>query len=169
METNERTHIIAEVVRPITLLDKKILDQIISIEKEAFGSRAFTEQEITDDLFDEENIFVILRKDDEQIIGFTYAKPSDEEHSQIPLNTKTAFIWDTAIQKEFQRKGLIQVLMSCLEEELRRRGYTHLEREATTNNNYAEHIATHYKDKIEIQSEPHDSSYGKQIFFRIRL
>jgi len=147
-----------------------IIAQIISIEREAFGDKAFTEKQILNDFYKDENTIILLfATSNDALIGFTYAKPSDEEHSSDPAHTRTAFIWDTAIHTDFRGRGLSTLLIETMDSELQHREYTHVEREASTKNGYVTHISTHYGNHIEIESVPHNSRYGEQVFFRIRL
>jgi hypothetical protein len=58
--------------------------------------------------------------------------------------------------------------MGRMEEELRNMGYVYFEIDAVTANNYAGNIAKFYKYRI-LKSEPHDSRWGPQVYFRIKL
>ena len=150
-----------DVFAPSTTSWKEIRERIILLEREAFEERAFSDEDMSADFSDEKNSIVLLKQDgSNKIIGFTYAKPESPE---------TAFMWDTVIDKDFRGKNLVGMLMACLEQELKRKGYIYLEREAAVAHNYARNIAKAYKGRIMEQSAPHDSVYGQQVFFRIRL
>ncbi len=147
-----------------------IREKILSFEKENFGDGAFPESELKVDFLDSKNVVVLLKNiESKEIIGFTYAKPFEPEtdDSQGKLG-ETAWVCDTIIEKEYRGKGLLRIMMSTLEEELKDRGFKYLERNAMVANNYAENISKHYKDRI-IKSFPLDSRWGPQMFFRIKL
>lgn len=147
---------------------KKIKSDIISLENEAFGDKSFTEEEFDNDFLDKNNIIILL-KDGDKVIGFTYAKPVEYYYPErINEKGETALIHDTVIKKDYRGKKLVGILVGKLEEELKKNNFKYLERHALVANNYAENISKYYKDRI-IKSEPHDSEWGPQIFFRIRL
>ncbi len=145
-------------------------DEIFSLEKEAFSGEAFTKDTLEADFLDSKNLVVVLKNTtSNEAVGFTYAKPLDPEGDDSPAKQgETAWMWDTVIKKEHRGKGLLGIMMSTLEEELRNRGFKYLERNALIANNFAENIDKHYNDRI-IKKFPLDSRWGPQIFFRIRL
>ena len=152
---------IAEFYDPKVSSWENIKDKIFFIEQEAFGDKAFSTIELSKDFQDKKNTVILLKQPDSGfVVGFTYAEP---------LDIDTAYICDTVIQKDFRNKGLIKILMDCLEEELKNRGYKYIEREVVIGNDYANNIMKHYKDRIVKQSEPHESTWGSQIRFRIKL
>jgi ribosomal protein S18 acetylase RimI-like enzyme len=162
--THSNNTFIAEIFDPRFRSWNDVAETVIAIEREAFAEKAFSDEDLASDFQDTRNIVALLRStDSDAIIGFSYAKPLDDERE------RTAFIWDTVIREEFRHKHLVGVLMQCLEAELKERGYEYLEREAAIANGYAENISKHYKGRIVEQGKPHDSIYGQQIFFRIRL
>ncbi len=148
----------------------EIKEKIVSLEKEAFETEPFTEETLEADFLDSENIVVLLKDiGSKEVIGFTYAKPYEPETEDSPAKPEeTAWMWDTVIQKEYRGKGLLGILISAVEEELKKRGFKYLERNALVANNFAENISKHYKDRI-IKSFPLDSRWGPQMFFRIKL
>lgn len=149
---------------------EKIKEKIMFLEKDAFGEGAFTEDVIAEDFLDSENVIVLLVEEETgEVVGFTYAKPFEPETDDSPAKPgETAWVWDTIIQKAYRSKGLLGSMVSVLEDELRKRGFKYLERNAMVANNYAENISKHYKDRI-IKSFPLDSRWGPQVFFRIKL
>ena len=65
-------------------------------------------------------------------------------------------------------------LLDKLDEELSRRGYMFIERDAAddkgsegTEENYADKLRKNYRERI-VAEESHDSEYGPQVFFRMR-
>jgi ribosomal protein S18 acetylase RimI-like enzyme len=160
----------AELFDPSIPAWLKIKDAVVAIEQEGFEIEPFTEAILETDFLEPENIVVLLKKgDSEEVLGFTYAKPFEPETAGSPAAPgETAWMWDTVIQKEYRDKGLLGVMMETLEEELRRRGFTYLERNAREANGFAQSITKHYKERI-IESFPLDSKWGPQVFFRIKL
>jgi GNAT superfamily N-acetyltransferase len=148
----------------------EIKENIVSLEKEAFEEEPFTAETLEADFLDPQNIIVLLKGiESEEIIGFAYAKPSESETEDSPAKPGgTAWMWDTVIQKEYRGRGLLGVIMSVLEEELKTRGFKYLERNALVANNFAENISKYYKDRI-IKTFSLDSRWGPQVFFRIKL
>jgi ribosomal protein S18 acetylase RimI-like enzyme len=159
----------AKVYEPSPENWSKIKDQIVSLENEAFGTKAFTTQEIEADFLNTKNTIVVL-SDGERVIGFTYARSLDEadEPGREKEVNETVYIWDTVIKKEYRGRHLVGLIMNELENELRKKGYLFIERVAAVANNYAAGILKHYGDRI-IATENRETKYGPQTFFRIRL
>lgn len=149
---------------------ENIKETIIKLEKDSFETEAFTPEDLEEDFLDSKNIIVLLRKtESNEVVGFTYAKPFEPETDDGPAKPgETAWMWDTIIDKEYRGKGLLGLMMSFIEEELRARGFKYLERNALVANNFAENISKHYKERI-IKTFPLDSRWGPQVFFRIKL
>lgn len=148
----------------------KIKSSVLALEQEAFESLSFSNDELEADFLDQKNIVVLLKKkDSKELIGFTYAKPCDPETADGPAKPgETAWMWDTVIKKQYRGLHLLGKMMESLENELKRRGFKYLERNALEANGFAQNIAKHYKDRI-IKSFKLDSKWGPQIFFRITL
>ncbi|MFZ2522425.1 MAG: GNAT family N-acetyltransferase [Minisyncoccia bacterium] len=162
--------ILAEVFNSNQSSWNETKDSIISLENEAFEQHPFTEDELEKDFINSENTIVLLKNlDNQEIIGFAYAKPMEPETSGSPaLPGETAWMWDTVIKKDYRGKGLLGVIMDKLENELKIRGFKYLERNALIANDFAENISRHYKERI-IKSFPLESKWGPQVFFRIEL
>ena len=118
---------------------------------------------------------IVLMRDEQtgEIIGYTYAGQEDAEdrRKDVPredTGEKTAYVYNTALHSEYQGHHLVGKLMEILEKELKKRGFEFLERDSAVRNNYAANIKKSYGDRV-IYEEPHDSKWGQQIFFRIRL
>ncbi len=137
-----------------------IRERIIFIEHEAFGDKSFSDEDLSNDFQDENNVAVLL-KDLDVIVGFAYTESANKE--------ETAIICDIVIEGQSRHKHLVGILMNALEEELRKRKYKYIEMDAAVTNNYAKNISKFYKNRIVEQGEPHDSIWGQQVFFRIKL
>ena len=162
--------ITAEIYKPDRAAWPKIGPEVIALEREAFGDKAFADAYIEADFMNKKNTIALL-KDGEGVIGFTYARPlgeADEPPGRESEFAETAYIWDTVIGERYRGRRLIGILMTALEKELKTKGYSFIERTATVANDYAAHIAKQYGDRV-IRSEPVETKYGKQVFFRIRL
>jgi len=103
---------------------------------------------------------VVLLKEAEKILGFSFA---------IPAKHETAYIYTTKIDPQYHGKRLVGVIMDLMEAELRKREYKYITRHARVSNDYANKIIKHYGDRIIEQQEHSSPSYGKQVFFKIRL
>jgi hypothetical protein len=93
------------------------------------------------------------------IIGFTYAVPESE---------RTARIVDTVISKEYQHRGYVALLMACLEDDLRKKGYGFVTRDSMIENGYADKIAEHYADRV-VEMRDIESQWGRQRHFKIKI
>lgn len=140
-----------------------IKKSIVSLEHEAFGDASFTAEQLEADFFDSNATWALLLNE-EDVVGFTYTKRTEDFDGQ-----PVAFIWDTVIAELWRHKGLVGVLMDALEAELKKAGYVYIEREAAVASGYAERISKHYHGRILEEGQPHDSKWGQQKFFRIRL
>lgn len=132
--------------------------RIYEIEYDCFGESSLSREMMKTDLNDAETCLVIL-KTSSRIVGFTYA---------IPESDGVARIVDTVIEKEYRHKGLVSRLMTCLESELREKGYDFITRDSLVSNGYAEKIARHYSGRI-VEMADIDSQWGKQRHFKIRI
>ncbi len=156
-----------------------IRSDVLLIEKAHFGEKGYTEKVFMRDFNNPECTAVFLRdKGSGKIVGFSYALPADELYSESvrpervarikALNKRVAYIEDTVIDPAYTGHGLVSLLMSTMEHELVRKDYGYIDRDTTEANNYAAKIYKNYQGRIML-SEPHDSKYGPQVFFRIRL
>jgi GNAT superfamily N-acetyltransferase len=146
----------------------KIRTSILQMEQDEFKEKAFSEEDLQNGFTTEENTAVLLFDDDTQsIIGFTYAVVGSVLYNNT-LDKKTAYVEDTIIEKKYRGKKLIGIMMKKLEEELTGKGFKFLERDALEKNNYAANIRKHYGSRIKHEFS-HDSIYGPQVFFRIKL
>lgn len=157
------------IYNPKELSWDKIKKEIVGIEREAFGKKAYDEKRLADEFQNEKSIIVLL-KNDQEIIGFTYAQPAAIfPKEKLPNKEKTVWIVNTVIKKEFQGKKLVGTMSNLLEEELKKQGYKYIARHAAVANNYAKNISKVYRDRIIQQKGPFESKWGPQIFFLIKL
>lgn len=158
---------------------KKIREDILRIEQTQFGRNAFDEQTFIDQFADPETVVVLIRdRETNHAVGFTYADPAEKAygisfHPERKLRTpeelnQTAYIEDTAIDPDYTGHHLVGPLIDALKKELWKRNFRYIERDAAVANNYAANIAKNEKENI-LYQEPHDSQWGPQIFFRIKL
>jgi len=146
-----------------------IEQDLLRIEDLAFEGKGYSEEIFRKDFARPEAIIVILRSPDHKIIGYSYALPVNiEEPEREDEKNETANIDSTAILPEFQGKGLVGTLVGRVEDELRKRHFKFLEREAAAYNGYADSIQKHYQGRI-LDSHDIESKYGPQRFFRISL
>ncbi len=160
---------IAEVYNPDPKVWEKIKADILEMEHEAFGDKAFTDEEMEGDFLNKKNTIVILKCND-KVIGFSYARSLDEadEPGRESEINETVYLWNTVIANKYRGRHLVGKLAETLEDELRRKGYSYMESYAVVKNNFAANIAKHYGDRV-VKSEPKETGYGRQMYFRIRL
>ena len=143
---------------------------IVGLEREAFGHGAFSEGYLAGEFTAPENAVILLvDPDNDGVLGFTLAGPVEWIDPQRLSDNATAYVSDTIIAQAWRGQGLVGVLMDALEQELRNRGYRFMERDAAIAHGYADKVARHYKERIVLMDGPHDSEWGPQVFFRIRL
>jgi GNAT superfamily N-acetyltransferase len=82
---------------------------------------------------------------------------------------KTAYLVNSSLRPEFQRKGLIWQMMEPLEEELRKKGYQFLDRDSKADTGYADKVIRHYGDRVVFARLVEDTMWGKQQYIRVRL
>lgn len=147
-----------------------IKDEILTLEKDEFGKNAWSEATLKKGFTGKDAVAVILiNSTTGQIIGFSHSVKGGLDHNFKPVDkADTAYIENTIIGKAYRGKGLVGLMMDKLEEELIKKGYKFLERDARLANGYAANIKRHYQDRI-VESSPHNSRYGEEYFFRIKL
>ena len=150
--------ITTELIPPSPVNWNRYGSQLLSIEQEVWAEKAFDEEMMEADINDPKAILIIL-KDEETIIGFTYALPRSELVSCIV---------NIVIMKNYQKKGLVKKLMEPIESELRKNGYVYMVECAMVDNGYADKIKKNYHSRI-IESKDVDSEYGRQTYFKILL
>lgn len=130
---------------------------LLRIEARCFGPSGDNEKELEQNI--KESLFLAVIKDTDKAIGYCLVSRRWPE---------TAYIGITAIDPDYQKKGHIKTLIPAVEDELRKIGYTHIERNARVSNGYADKLTAFYGERIEISYE-HGSRIGTLRFFRIRL
>jgi hypothetical protein len=133
-------------------------EQIYRIEQANFGSQSLDKEMMKADMNDPNTSWVVLMHGG-SIIGFTYAVPESE---------RTARIVDTVISKEYQHRGYVALLMACLEDDLRKKGYGFVTRDSMIENGYADKIAEHYADRV-VEMGDIESQWGRQRHFKIKI
>ncbi len=150
--------VFAELIEPSLLNWKVWGDQIFKIEQSIYGKK-FLDKETMKSEINNPRVCLVLLKEGDLVVGFTYA---------LPESKKIAHIIDTALAKEYQNKGFVSILMSCLENQLRKRGYEYITRRAMVENGYADKITKNYSGKI-VETSEFVGKWGKQRNFKIRL
>lgn len=152
--------------------------QIITpLEADAFGNHGFSSEELNDSLQQPKTVMIVA-KNGAEILGFTYAVPrsywKDEAAEVIEREDngdRTAYVYDTVVAKKHRGKKISLRMMSHLHSELAKEGYEFLERDSVIDGGYADQIQKAYTEKgLMVQAGPdHDSDWGKQRFFRMKL
>ncbi len=155
-------------------------DEFIAVEHLAFGQElSFDDTTIDNDMQHPGTVAVLMRDSTTQeLVGFVYARPTlvvyPERHPERDGSRDTAYICDTALLPNYQGHGLVGALVTRLEEELEHRDYKFIERDSSdaknpgSNESYADKVRKNYSDRI-VKEEKHESAFGPQVFFRIRL
>lgn len=147
----------------------QVKDDILRIEKACFGEKGYDEETFRKD-FSKPSATVVLLKGSGIVIGYTYALPVNAERPLRWLErNETALVESTAITPQYQHQGLVGELIGKLEDELRKKGFKFIERDAAIPNGYADTIEHHYGPQRIVKSRDHKSKYGPQRFFRIKL
>ena len=156
----------------------EIKDDVLRIDRAQFGANAFGETKFQD-FFANPNATSVLLRDtgNGRIVGLTIAIPAEEKYKRFhterldeirALDAPTAYIVNTVIDPQYTGHRLVGPLIAALEKELVKKGYGYLDRDARTANNYTRNIRKVYGDRI-ISQHVHESIFGPQMFFRIRL
>lgn len=165
------------VLNPLIDTWDRVAQDILKIEKAAFGEEEAFEDERSQKLYSNpKNTYVLLRDNSGAAIGYTCAtriyddEVPDHHNPQNRLDDKeTAYIMSTGILPEHQGERLVVPLLNALEEELRKRGYKFVERDAAISNGYAESLLKANKDRVIEWYDRVDPVYGPQRYFRMRL
>jgi hypothetical protein len=139
---------------------------ITEIEALCFGDKAWPRQRLAQEFNRATRIVILLWAADEaDPIGYTVAEPWPAYDGQ-----KTAYIGNTAIHPSHHGRGAVALMLRALYHELRAEGYAFVERDAAVANGYAWNIVKHALATGDlIEQRPHDSSYGPQLFIRMRV
>ncbi len=132
--------------------------RIYEIERSIFSEKSLDEEMMRSDINDPNTILVLL-KDGESIVGFTYALPESEGVARIV---------DTVLLKEYQGRGFVAMLMARLETELKKNKYVYVTRDVMVENGYAEKVMKNYGSRI-VATREFSGTWGRQRYFKIRL
>ncbi|MEK9180289.1 MAG: GNAT family N-acetyltransferase [Patescibacteria group bacterium] len=169
-EEREQPEVEVEVFDSQTINWEMIKEDVLQLEREAFGEKGFTEEDFIDDFKNNAVVVLMRAKNARPIIGLTYAVPIGVYYPERKSeSSNTAIIGDTIITKTYRGKRLVGRMMFLLEDALRKRGYQYLERSAMIANHYAENVEKNYQDRIVHKEGPRDSFWGPQMFFKIKL
>jgi GNAT superfamily N-acetyltransferase len=176
-----RERCVVEIYDPEKISWEEIGADIMRIEQSASGDEEGLDEETLQELFENKESIIILMRDpteQDKIVGFTAAEPTmtayadRKEYSDREQKENTAYISDSAFERDYQGHGLIAPLMETLEKRLVKGGYLFMERDAADvgepGKTYSDKIRKNYEGRI-TEEKPHDSEYGKQVFFRIKL
>lgn len=177
-ESELRQHCHVTVYDPVQRPWDSIADEIVELDRMHFGDQAFDAELFKQSFLNPENTAVIITDETtNKIVGFTFASPADvvyETYNENPdyfdrkKDGQAAYIGDTVIHPQYMKHHLVGEMMRLLESKLKEKGFKYLERDSSVNNNYADNIRKNYSGKIE-EEQLHDSEFGPQVFFRIRL
>ncbi|HSW97306.1 MAG TPA: GNAT family N-acetyltransferase [Candidatus Saccharimonadales bacterium] len=168
--SEEVTSIHGEIYDSTTIPFETIEDDLVAMEKEAFGFEGYNEDILRGRFTNPETTAVIIRTSEGKVIGYTYATPIDGPGMPRANERKeVAYVARTVIDKAYRKKGLITTLIDPLEAKLKEKGYKYIERHAAVSNGYADKIQKHYAGRIEAIQDIENPYYGSQRFFRIKL
>jgi hypothetical protein len=148
----------AHLIKPSPSNWKTFGEQIYKIEKDIFGEKSLDEKMMESDINDT-NTSLVLLKEGDSIVGFTYSLPEGDGIARIV---------DTVLTKEYQNKGYVALLMKALEIELKKKGYKYITRDAVIENGYADKITKNYTSQI-VETNEFVGEWGEQRHFKIRL
>lgn len=141
---------------------------VVAIERACFARGAYTERQLEEDFTKRCNVAVVLTLH-EMLVGYTVAQPKVRWFMwRAPVAWDTAYVMNTAVVPEWQGQGLVAMLGAALDDELRRRGYRFVERDAAVENGYADKLMRAYAGRV-LARRDHASKYGPQRFMRIAL
>jgi ribosomal protein S18 acetylase RimI-like enzyme len=132
--------------------------RIYEIERSIFGEKSLDKEMMRSDINDPKTTLIVL-KDGDSIVGFTYALPESEGVARIV---------DTVFLKEYQGRGFVAMLMARLEAELRKNKYIYVTRDVMIENGYADKVMKNYSSRI-VATKEFTGTWGKQRYFKIRL
>jgi ribosomal protein S18 acetylase RimI-like enzyme len=144
-----------------------IIEQLVVIDLSCFGDGAYSRDQMQSYLTEPDSLVVVINKFG-QIIGFTITRKVGDIWPSRQDEENTIRIINTAIVPQEQHKGYVASLMSVLEREIEERGFTYMERNCAVDNGYADIIERVYSERI-VEQNDHDSKWGPQRFFRIKV
>lgn len=174
---NLRNRCKASVHMPSLTLWSAVKDSIMNIGRQHFGPHTYPEEDVMVDFIDPRCV-VVLSQDllTSKVIGYSYAAPLNKYPDEVNTDVfrddngeQTAYIWGTAIDQEYMGQHIVEDLMVVMEEELKRKQFKYLERNAKFDNGYSAKIRKAYGNRIVYSIPCLDDAHGTQEFFRIKL
>ncbi len=171
MDTSLTESVFARTLEPSAENWRLYGPEILRLEHLCFGQASYTESELERDCTHTNTILAILQDSTAAVadsaakpatIGYGYALPDED----LP---DAAYLSSIAIDPQFQGRGLVGRLLGLLEEQIKLTGrYTYLTLDAAIENGFADSINRHYHERV-IESNDHDSQWGRQRYFKIAL
>lgn len=149
--------------------------ELAKIDELTFGEDGWDATYILGLLTLSDSTAIVLYDEKNTPIGYTVAVSSQRayegelEYENRDFGPEIAYVSNTVIHPEHQGKGLVGALMDKLEDALRGKGYTYLDRDSAVENGYAAKVERHYGDRVVTQAKAQESEYGSQRYFRIAL
>lgn len=155
---------------------EQIRGEVLAVARTAFKSPDMvSELDLHSWYMNPDAVTLLLRGGiNDVIIGYSMAIPVEDWYREDPrmrgrsICPKTAYIPMTFIACAYQHGGLVSILMDRMEVELRARGYEFIERDALSEDGYADAIRRWYGERILVDEE-HPSNVGNLVHFRIML
>jgi len=144
---------------------EELKDQIMEIERSAFGDKAEMEEELGSEFENPENVGLLLREGkDNSVVGYCLGVPNKDDQTG-----KTLHISSTALLSKYHGRGLVVKLLQAMDVQARQRGFEFYTRFTRADNNYAGNLQKAYKDFILEVGEPQTTEYGTQVRIRMRI
>lgn len=153
MTTRKADQIVVDLYAPFA----RWRADLLRIETRCFAHRGDNEEELESGI--KKSLFLAIIRKGDVATGYCLVTRKWPE---------TAYINYTAIDPDYQDQGYLGKLISAVEDELVKIGFTHIERDCRIENGYADKVEKFYSDRIDVKYD-HASSLGPLRFFRIRL
>lgn len=151
-----------QTVHPDAAIWEQIKDSIIRIEHQTFAQHSYSAQLLEEECTHPSAIVILLRSSkNQEIVGYLSGLTDTDDAESFYLSS-------VALLEEYRGQGWIGPMTSALETAVHERGYRYLTTDAVIANGYADSIQRHYGQRI-VASHEHDSEWGRQRFFKIRL
>lgn len=146
-----------------------VIDAVMCMQANTFSDGGLEREILEKDFRNPKNTILVLYNEGGLPIGITYAEPAAQIFSDLQ-DEKTAYVSLTLIDGDYRGNGLVWTMLEGLDEELRKRGYTHVLRDASSHDGYAERLCQHYGSRVENPDvAEHESVYGRQKRLLIQL
>lgn len=161
----------AELFSPELQTWESVSKDILEVEEKAFFEYDPQEEILRADFENPRNVIALLKTPEGQIIGYSYAEPIDQPYPErASEGAETAYVTATAIHPDYQKQGLLRDILGTLDGELRKRGYSFVERDAIIKYEYPDQLEKLYEDRIVEQREEYDEETEEMVrFMRITL